>query len=82
MSKGYNPMTANSIGIEKKCSICKKPFFVHDPKNHVYRMLNKKGIRVPVCSWKCMRIDEERRVGKLEEKRKKKIENELKGIKG
>lgn len=79
MSKGYNILTTNSVGIEKKCPVCKKKFFVHDAMNHAYRIPGPNGTRIPACSWSCVRADEKKRIGKSEAKRMKKIQEQLRG---
>ena len=78
MSKTYNVLTTNSVGMEKRCPVCKKTFFTHS-QEHAYRIPGPNGMRIPVCSWSCMRADEKKRTGKSEAARMRKIENQLKG---
>lgn len=77
--KDYKPLY--SLGIDKKCPVCKKMFILYDSKDHVYRISNSNNHSVPVCSWKCLRDYEKKHTGKAEARKKRTIERQLQGIK-
>ena len=48
MNSSFRP--TSSLGIDKKCPVCKKMFMVYDPTAYAFK-ITKNGQHVPVCSW-------------------------------
>lgn len=76
MNSSYIPIS--SLGIEKKCPVCKKMFMVYDPNAYAFK-ITKNGQHVPVCSWGCLRYYEKKHMSKHEAKRKAMIQRQLMG---
>ena len=77
MNSQYRPTI--SIGVDKKCPVCKKMFIVYDSHEHAFK-IRKKGQQVPVCSWGCQRKYEQAHPRKHEARRRALIEKQLQGI--
>lgn len=76
MNSSYIPIS--SLGIDKKCPVCKKMFMVYDSTAYAFK-ITKNGQHVPVCSWSCLRYYEKKHMSKKEAKRKAMIQRQLMG---
>ena len=77
MNREFRPTI--SLGIYKKCPVCKKRFTMYDANAHVFKITKKNGTHVPVCSWGCLRKYEQEHESKHEARRRELIEKQLKG---
>lgn len=77
MNSQYIPTT--SLGINKKCPVCKKMFTIYDYNAHAFKIM-KNNNHVPVCSWGCIRSYEKKHMSKQEARRKEMIKKQLQGI--
>ena len=76
MNSSFRP--TSSLGIDKKCPVCKKMFMVYDPTAYAFK-IKKNGQHVPVCSWGCLRHYEKKHMSKKEAERKAMIQRQLIG---
>lgn len=68
-----------SLGIYKKCPVCKKRFIMYDSDAHAFK-ITKNSTQIPVCSWSCLREYEQKHQSKYEARRRALIEKQLQGI--
>ena len=66
------------LGIEKKCPVCKKKFFVRYAEEYVYKIYRGNSYK-HVCSWKCLREYEKAHETSTEKKAKEQVQKELRG---
>ena len=77
MNKEFRPTI--SLGIDKRCPVCKKMFIMYDKHSHAFK-ITKNGTQVPVCSWGCLRKYEQKHQSKHEARLREQIEKQLQGI--
>ena len=77
MNSSFRP--TSSLGIDKKCPVCKKMFMVYDSTAHAFK-ITKNGQHVPVCSWGCLRYYEKKHMSKKEARQRELIKKQLQGI--
>lgn len=71
-------LSKKMVSQEKICPLCKRSFLVHNCDNWSYKAYVG-GRRKVLCSWHCMREYEKTHTLKSDAKKKRAIENQLRG---